>query len=113
MADNSQEIEQDFINSWDWITRFFKDMMERHNWKGVQHVLKMLEAMRERGYDKQLRAGQSMASFIVTRARSHGFKAHHGRIRFDLLPNGLSATYHRDGQEIKAITDSFEYSDEI
>lgn len=50
--------------------------------------------MRERGYDRTLRAGQSLLTFIVSRSRRHGLRADQPRIVFDFHDNGMDVTYY-------------------
>ena len=113
MTDDNQQIEQDFKASWDSIDQFFTRLVEHYHWEGHRPIFKILAAMRELGYDRQLRAGQSMSTFVVTRARFHHYRAHHGRIRLDVLSDGLNAVYYKDGEKIEVTTDSFDYTDEI
>lgn len=114
MSDESQQIEQDFQDSWDKMDEFFHRLVETYHWEGHRPIFNILAEMRQRGYDKQLRAGQSMSTFVLTRARNHHYRAHHGRIRLDVKSTGLQVNYYKkDEEKIEIVTDSFDYTDEI
>lgn len=64
-------IEGEFIESWDFIEQFY-----RQDWCKVSDaVLEMIAEMRRAGYDRLLRAGQSMSSLGLSRSRRHGLRA--------------------------------------
>jgi hypothetical protein len=77
-------IEGEFVASWDHIERFYGKMV---NVPFGSEVLDMIAQMRRIGYDKTLRAGQSMYSFIVSRSRRHGLRTGQTRIVFDFCDN--------------------------
>ena len=77
--ENGNPIEGEFIRSWDSIEGFY-----REDWcKFSQPVLSMIHAMRSAGYDRRLRAGQSMWSMGLSRSRRHGLRSEQPSLWFD------------------------------
>ena len=91
LADHYEQgnrVEGEFIKSWDWMQRFYED-----NWDDMQQfygdrfsmreaVLTLLAQLRNAGYDRKLRAGQSLRSLIVSRSRRHGLREGQPRVCF-------------------------------
>lgn len=75
MPDNLEQIEQDFLTSWDYIEVFYqKSMRYGENEKFALPLLSLISEMRAKGYDTKLRAGHSMYIFIVSRSRYNGLR---------------------------------------
>jgi len=69
--ENDRPLEGEFIQSWDYIEEFY-----RHGcFTFSDSVLAMIGAMRRAGYDRLLRAGQSMSCLGLSRSRRHGLRA--------------------------------------
>lgn len=64
--ERGQPIEGDFIASWDRIEDFYGHR------NAPRHALAFVRALRAEGFDTTLRAGQSLWSFVLSRARRHG-----------------------------------------
>lgn len=79
-------IEGEFLLSWDRLEQFYG---ERINRPFCSAVLEMIAQMRKRGYDKTLRAGQSLYSLIVSRARRHGLREDQPSITFHFGDNNM------------------------
>jgi hypothetical protein len=91
--EHGNPVEGEFLESWNKIETFYQ------RW-GVQYfpvkgaVLDFISELRRRGYDKKLRAGQSLVFFILSRSRRHGLQEkqphvvfrfqHHGGIEIDM-----------------------------
>src|SRR6516165_9054971 len=73
-------IESEFIQSWDKVQQFYKSDYDSHL-KFI--VLRFLAALRRAGYDRKLRAGQSMDSLVLSRSRHCGLSAEQPRIAFE------------------------------
>lgn len=77
--ENGKPIEGEFIQSWDSIEEFY-----RQDWcRGFDAVLAMIAEMRRAGYDRVLRAGQSLSSLGLSRSRRHGLRAEQRCLWFD------------------------------
>jgi hypothetical protein len=72
-------IEGEFIESWDHIERFY----DERNFPPGPQVLELIKHLRSQGYDRTLRAGQSMFTFILSRSRRHGLRADQSSINFE------------------------------
>ena len=53
-------IEKEFTASWDHIEEFYTKFFTRPGWEWLKPILNLITELRKRGYDKQLRAGQSL-----------------------------------------------------
>lgn len=63
----------EFIESWNSIERFYNQLSdERQPFK--IGALKLIREMRKEGLDKEIRAGQSLFFFVLSRARRHGLE---------------------------------------
>ncbi|MEQ8473631.1 MAG: hypothetical protein RIC35_20705 [Marinoscillum sp.] len=69
-------IEGEYVLSWDSIERFYGELSDEwHPFK--KDAINLLKEMRVEGLDKELRAGQSLFFFILSRARRHGLENNH------------------------------------
>ena len=102
-------IEGEFITSWNWMERFYDDM--DYDW--VPLAKKLIFDMRGRGYDRTLRAGQSLWSLILSRSRRHGLREEQPAIQFWFSDEGMGVhhTFDRIGSEPKPV--AIELTDEI
>jgi hypothetical protein len=76
-------IEGEFIHSWDRIEEFYNT--DHFSFRG--RVLPLLRQLRDEGYARKLRAGQSMWTFILSRSRRNCLRATQSRIEFRFSPN--------------------------
>ncbi len=65
------ELEAALVASWDSMVEFYADWVSSR-WAGP--LLELIGELRDAGYDRQLRAGQSMTTFVVSRSRVHGMQ---------------------------------------
>lgn len=77
--ENGNPVEGEFIQSWDRIEQFYGS--EHFSFESL--VLPFLAELRRAGYDRQLRAGQSMWTFILSRSRRHGMRGDQPYVRFE------------------------------
>lgn len=71
--EQGEGIKGEFIESWNSIERFYGELSdEYHPFKA--DALKLLQEMRSVGLDEELRAGQSLFFFILSRSRRHGLE---------------------------------------
>lgn len=101
-------IEGEFLKSWDDIESFYASL----NNPIVPQIQRMITQMRERGYDRTLRSGQSLWSFIVSRSRRHGLRQDQPMIQFDFRENGMDVT-RRFGTENKAVFEGIAFNPAI
>ena len=81
-------VEGEFILSWDYVEEFYNRRLSFI--PNPDDILRMISQLREKGYDKTLRAGHSMPTLILSRARRHGFMTQY--ITFDFLTKGMKVT---------------------
>jgi hypothetical protein len=109
--EEGQGIEGEFILSWDFIEEFYSGPMGRM--PQTPDVLRMIAQMREQGFDKTLRAGQSMYRFIISRSRRHGLKTDQPSIFFDFEDDGMTVNYFGTDGEEKLSSPGIEYTSQI
>ncbi len=68
-------LEAELLASWDRMVRFYEDdFLVDDNWRWLTPMRDLVVQLREAGYDRSLRAGQSLMNFIVSRSRDHGMR---------------------------------------
>lgn len=101
-------IEGEFILSWDEIENFYQELeLEKK-----REILNLIKQIRERGFDKTLRAGQSLYTMILSRSRRHGLKDNQNSISFsfDYIKSKMEV---RTKQGQKFEFSKIEYNDTI
>ncbi|QDU41291.1 hypothetical protein Mal4_56570 [Maioricimonas rarisocia] len=83
-----QPYEGECVMSWDAIEEFFDD--ERLPW--ADDVKQLVSAMRTHGYDRTLRAGQSLWSLVLSRSRRHGLRIDQPCIAFRFHRSGMTVS---------------------
>src|SRR5436190_23924419 len=73
-------VEGESIFSWKWIEPFFRETLRKR--PGVQHAGDLIAQMRAAGFERTLRAGQSLASLTLSRSRRHGLREDQPNISF-------------------------------
>jgi hypothetical protein len=66
------QLADDFARSWIRIEEFFGRALPPSAWK--DYLLDFVRQLRRDGYDRKLRAGQSLFAFTVSRSRRHGLR---------------------------------------
>ncbi len=90
MASQNDErpIEEKFSASWDEIEPWYKLLCDLPNWQWMKPILGLIAELRSRGNDQQFRAGQQLATFILSRSQKHGLRLEQPRLSIDLNPEG-------------------------
>jgi hypothetical protein len=89
-----KEIELDFLASWNRIDVFYVDLLAIESWHWLQPLVEIIDELRKRGYDRHLRAGQSMFQFIVSCSRRHHMRLDQSFLRFEPQYDGtMSIAY--------------------
>lgn len=83
--EQGRPIEGESMASWDRIEEFFAQGFAFLH----PNTRPFLAELRAHGYDRTLRAGQSMTTFIVSRARRHGLHQGAPYVAFDFTQAGL------------------------
>jgi len=95
--EDGNPIEGEFIQSWDQIEEFY-----REDWCVFSDsLLAMIHEMRDTGYDRLLRAGQSLSSLGLSRSRRHGLRTEQHCIWFEFHDSvmGVHADFATAGLE--------------
>ena len=108
--DKQREIESDFMLSWDQMEIFFGD--DDMPW--MTQMLSFIRALRARGYDRKLRAGQSMITLIVSRSREYGLRASQPSLAFTITAQrGIRAQLTGEHVSVIATADRIEITPDI
>jgi hypothetical protein len=81
-------IENDFTTSWDGSQQYFAILF--NNWGKNDRALKFMAELRRAGYDRKLRAGQSLHLFMVSRSRSYGLREDQAWVGFRFHGNVMN-----------------------
>ena len=79
-ANKDDPLEREFIQSWDKAQQFYRSFDNSPLRKGI--VLLFIAALRRAGYDRKLRAGNSLYSLMLSRSRRHGLSAKQPSVAF-------------------------------
>lgn len=97
--DNKNQIEEDFIESWNLIENSYQEYPDDSG-PFTNDALRLIKEMRNNNLDKELRAGQSLWFFLLSRNRWHGLgKEPNIRITF-LGNNKMNIKSNFNGEEI-------------
>jgi hypothetical protein len=96
--EEGRPVEGEFICSWDWIERFYRVELAK-NWKHSSRMVALLEEMRAAGFDKSLRAGQSLYTLMLSRSRRHGLRSEQPWVAIDIGQEGMKVTANLPKQE--------------
>ena len=79
-------IEGEFIDSWDRIREFYDHFYDQERYPTRDRVLQFVDQLRQAGYDRKFRAGQSLWTFILSRSRRHGLRIEQPIVHFHFSP---------------------------
>jgi hypothetical protein len=92
-------VEGEFVESWDRIEKFYAEM----NFPPAEEIRSLVKAMRAKGYDHKLRAGQSLYTLMLSRSRRHGLRQGQPHIAFQFRQGGMDViTGNFEGKSIEA-----------
>jgi len=106
--ERGNSIEGEFMISWDNIEQFYNEIgLEKKD-----EILSLIRQMRSKGFDKTLRAGTSLYSWILSRSRRHGLKENQNSISFafNYIKSAMEVNM-RKGE--KLVFDKIEYTEAI
>jgi len=107
--EDGNPIEGEFVISWNWMEHFYDDM--EHPW--VPLAKTFIAEMRARGYDRTLRAGQSLWSLILSRSRRHGLEEEHAAVQFWFGEEGMSVRHSFEAASSEPKSVAIKLTDEI
>jgi len=84
LYDLGKVIEAEFIRSWDEIEQFYKEGYKKFNLNLDRiNILNFISQLRQKGFDRTLRAGTSHFTLVLSRSRYHGLKVGQPFLIFD------------------------------
>ena len=92
--ENGRGVEGEFIQSWDKVVGAYDRYLTSED---TPEILNLITQMREAGYDKKLRAGQSLFTLVLSRSRRHGLRHDQPRIVFAFSNNSMDLAAYLDG----------------
>lgn len=115
MADEHHldEIELEFLASWDWIEHFYTpDDFESYPW--LKPISDVIAELRRRGYDRKLRPGHSLEMLILSRSCEHGLRKDQATISFLLRDyGGMWVRYWDNGLKTELNLEHVEITPEV
>ena len=102
-------LEQEFVKSWNRMERFFGS---GEIWQKRPDVVEFIATLRRIGYDRMLRAGQSLDIFTVSRSQKHGLRPEQPSIGFHIY-EGKMAVYSRGLQAEALVENTLPVSDRV
>ncbi len=101
-------IEGELILSWDNLENFYRELQIDKK----PEILLLIKQMREKGFERTLRAGQSLYTLVLSRSRRHGLRENQNSISFSF--NFIKSTMEvrsRTGDKLEF--DKIEYNDTV
>lgn len=92
------EIEAEFLKSWDKIEEFYSDLFSYKGWDYTKPIMPVISQLRSMGYDKTLRAGQSLYTFVLSRSRNWGLKDDQHSLKIEPTTQNEFKVWYSDGQ---------------
>lgn len=96
--EEGRPIEGEFICSWDSVEAFYHHSWPR-DYPGREDVLRLIAEMRRAGFDRTLRAGQSLFTLMVSRSRRHGLRRDQHWIAMSVGRGGMEVEAQLGGKE--------------
>jgi hypothetical protein len=91
--EQGRPVEGEFLVSWDQIERYYEGF-SRPSFVDCGPILSLVAEIRQAGFDRTLRAGQSLISLCVSRSRRHGLRQGQPSVsfNFDLESGSMTVT---------------------
>ena len=103
-------IEGEFVDSWSRMEKFF----DEERFRPRSRVIRLIRELREAGYDRNLRAGQSLFQLGVSRSRRHGLRTDQAVIIFQFaIDDDLMKVTFKHRPEEHSITTAVSVTPEL
>jgi hypothetical protein len=99
-----QDIEKEFSASWNHIQAFYEELINKHGWDWLNPILNLIDQLRACGFDRKLRAGQSMWRFWLSRSKKHGLRDNQPFLEIDVHPDASMNVVYWDSVGVVAET---------
>ncbi|WP_372364873.1 hypothetical protein [Candidatus Uabimicrobium sp. HlEnr_7] len=107
--EKGKPVEGEFVKSWQGIENFY----EHSSFSCSAEVENFIKTMRDYGYDKTLRAGQSLWTLMLSRSRRYGLEPHQPYIAFDFSEQGIKVYCKFESNECSFIHPCIELNAKI
>ncbi|WP_339730544.1 hypothetical protein [uncultured Gimesia sp.] len=105
-------IEGEFIVSWDSVEDIYDYIINSPEYR--EQIRAFMDSLRKKGYDRSLRAGQSMSTFVLSRSRRHGMEPDDPSLAFDFRDDHIIVyNYLNRGKDIETRYQTTELNPEI
>ena len=109
MMHNQESVLTEFTDSWKWVHEYFNDL----NFYFAPKICNFIEQMQQKGYNKTLRAGVSMAELILSRSEHYGLTHDQAYLKFSPSGHGMKVTIQFDGTEEVLMYEAIELTPQI
>jgi hypothetical protein len=97
---DQQAFEEEFFRSWDGLEKFYTGIIAASGWEWLRPIFGLIAELRERGYDRQLRAGQSLTNFVLSRSLNHGLRPEQAALGIEVLLEGSMCLRYRENPDV-------------
>jgi hypothetical protein len=87
-----------FIESWIEAEEFYADLFSHKGWDYVKPIMPLIDSLRQKGYDKSLRAGQSLYTFVLSRSINWGLRQDQHSLIIEPTTQNKFRVWYSDGQ---------------
>lgn len=98
-------IEGEFVKSWISMLKFYEDFPDERLLNKKEIIL-LIQELRNQGYDKTLRAGNSMITLVLSRSRRHMEIENKAYVAFEFVKGKMNITTEKgelfEGESIKS-----------
>ena len=94
--DEQKAIEGEFLKSWDKLQFLFEWYTNPSNVEFMKPMLTFIAELRNGGYDRKLRAGSSLYTFVLSRSREWGLRQGQANLNFRINHLGSMEVSYRE-----------------
>lgn len=102
-------MEEEFVMTWDWMESYYEGLSHLKN---KDKIVQLIREMRKKGFDKKMRAGQSLNDLVLSRSIKHGLREDQKGIRFSFEYIQSTMEINRRGYK-KIVLDEIIYNEII
>lgn len=110
--EKGEGVKGEFIESWNRIENYYQETSEQW-FSGKKDSLKLISEMRSSNLDYELRAGQSLMFFILSRSRRHGLDENHPYIHITFMGENRMKVRSRQNKKVKEFESDVSYTGEF
>lgn len=111
MNERTTEIVKRFRDSWVKTEKFYDFLTGGGHWNQLQPIIKFIADMKQKGFDKHFRLGNSVHMLIISRSVNHGLRDDQKHIKIYAYQDYLDVTL-REGDKVYRHYEVKDLSDE-